>query len=358
MSRPLRIAIVAPLVAPIREPFLGGAQALVFDLVAQLAARGQQVTCFAADGSRIPGSETPLLGIDAARLRPATFTAGAPGDPADAERQRAAFLRVAYEIRRRSEEFDLVHSHAFDAPAFELLGDAHPRVLHTLHLPPLLPGVVSAAREAAAVGATMITVSAAAARSWAGHGVGARVIHNGVPVDRIPFGVDSRRAWLFAGRIAPEKGLEDALAAADRSGRRLRIAGGVYDVAYHARMAPRLAGHDVLGQVPRSTLFAEMARASALLFPVQWDEPFGLAAVEAMAAGCPVASYRRGALPEIVREGVTGFMVPPGDVDLLAGAAIECEELDRTACRTWVEERFDLARMLAAHLSLYRTIST
>jgi glycosyltransferase involved in cell wall biosynthesis len=355
-GNPVRIAIVAPLVTPLREPFLGGGQALVHDLAEGLAAHGHAVSCFAADGSRAAGVEMVALGIDADRLRPAAFSGGLDPDPADAERQRAAFLRIAYEIRRRQTEFDVVHSHAFDAPAFELMSEAHPRVIHTLHLPPVIPGVVAATRQASAAGARLVTVSRTAAAGWESEGIRAGVIVNGVPVSRIPLGAGPRQNWLYVGRIAPEKGLEDALAAAEQAGRRLRIAGGIYDAAYHARLAPRLQSHDVLGALPRAAVFDEMARAAALLFPARWDEPFGLAAVESMAAGCPVAGYRRGALQEIIDDGTTGVLVTAGDVPALAAAANRSSQLKASDCRRWVERNFDLSRMIDDYVRLYREV--
>ena len=356
IRRPLRIALVAPLVSPIAEPFLGGSQALLFDLACELARRGQAVTLFAADRSYVPGAEVVTLGIDPALMAPAAFSGPDPSDPAGRERERLAFLRIAYEVRRRAADFDLVHNHAFDAPAFELLGQSHGRVVHTLHLPPVLDRVVEAA-AAASRQATMVTVSrsmAGAWRPWVGE---SRVILNGVPVARIAPGPPVAGRWLFVGRIAPEKGIEDALAVAESAGRRLRVVGGVYDAAYHAGLQNRLALHDAIGAQPRDRVFTEMGSAQGLLMPARWEEPFGLTAVEAMAAGTPVAGYARGALAEVVAEGVSGFLVPGGDVEALAGAAGRLETLDRDACRAWAVRRFDLARTVEEHLRLYRELA-
>ncbi|HYM51560.1 MAG TPA: glycosyltransferase [Candidatus Limnocylindrales bacterium] len=353
--RPLALALVAPLVSPIAEPFLGGSQALLFDLAQELAARGHAVTLFGADGSRVPGVEVARLGIQAETLRAASFSI-VEHDAALRERERVSFLRIAYEIRRRADEFDVVHNHAFDAPAYELLCDAHPRIIHTLHLPPVLPTVVSAA-AAAAERATMVTVSSFMVRAWAGAVHGLRLIRNGVPVARIPFHDRPGEGWLFVGRIAPEKGLEDALDAAELAGRRLRVVGGVYDATYHARLEARLERHEMLGALPRSGVFLEMAQAQGLLMPVKWDEPFGLAAAEAMAAGCPVAAYARGALPEVIGDRVGGYLVEDMRVESLATAAEAFGAIDRAACRTWAAEHFDLARMVDDYVTLYRELA-
>jgi glycosyltransferase involved in cell wall biosynthesis len=355
-GRPLRIALVAPLVSPIAEPFLGGSQALLHDLASGLAARGHAVTLFAADGSRVTGAEMVTLGIDAALMTPASFGTPAPAGAAAQEMERVAFLRIAYEVRRRASDFDLVHSHAFDAPAFELLGQSHPRVVHTVHLPPLIDRVVRAA-AAASGESKMVTVSRAMAEAWRPWLGETRTIHNGVPLDRIALASPVEGRWLFVGRIAPEKGIEDALTVAERAGRRLRVIGGVYDRAYHARLQQRLERHDVAGATTRDRVFQEMGRAEAMLMPAHWDEPFGLTAVEAMAAGTPVAAYARGALPEVIAEGVGGFVVPAGDLEALTLAATRLRSLDREACRAWARSRFGLERMLDDHLDLYRELA-
>jgi glycosyltransferase involved in cell wall biosynthesis len=357
MSRRLRIAILAPLVAPLAEPFLGGSHAIVRDLATSLAGEGHAVTLFGADGSSAPGVEVVRLGIDAASLKPASFLEWTEPDPALEQRERAAFLRVAYEIRRRAGDFDVVHNHAFDAPPFELLDQVHPAVVHTLHLPPVISAVCRAAAAAASAGAVLVTVSRSAARSWHTVVGETRVIRNGVPLDRIGLGTARRSGWLFVGRIAPEKGLESALEAGEQAGRRLRVIGAAYDDAYHGRILERLRRHELLGPLPREAVFAEMARAEGLLMPAAWDEPFGLAAVEAMAAGTPVAAFAQGALPEIVEDQLTGFLVPPDDVAALRRSAERFQSIDPHACRARVEREFDLRRMVRDYLELYSEIA-
>ena len=356
-DRPLRVALVAPLVSPIADPFLGGSQALLHDLATALAAAGHRVTVFAADNSVVPGAEVVRLGIDSARLSPTNFADPGPADPAVAEEERACFLRVAYEIRRRADDFDLIHNHAFDAPPFELLQDAHRHVCHTLHLPPVVPAVTQAARQAAAQGAVLVAVSGWAQASWAREVGQTRRIENGVPVDRIALGPPPRAGWLYVGRIAPEKGLEDALQACETAGRRLRIIGPVYDRDYASRIRPRLLRHDLVGVLRRDQVFDEMAAAEGLLMPVAWDEPFGLAAAEAMAAGTPVAAYARGALVEIIVDGQTGYLVTPGDVAGLRAAAQRFDEINPRTCRERAVHHFSLSRMVAEYETLYRELA-
>jgi glycosyltransferase involved in cell wall biosynthesis len=186
-------------------------------------------------------------------------------------------------------------------------------------------------------------------------------------VAEIPFGAAGEGFVLCAARVSPEKGTHLAIEAAAASGYPLALVGGVYDDAYfRASVLPRVSDArgraipDVfderatyLGPRPRADVLRLMARATALLVPVGWDEAFGLTVVEAQAAGSPVVGFRRGALPDVVAEGVTGFLVPPGDVAALVARLADVAHLDRRACRQWVADQFDTTRMLARYDALY-----
>ena len=352
----MRLALVAPLVTPIADPFMGGTQAVLADLATGLAAAGHRVTLFAADGSRVDGVEVPKLGIDPAPFAAARYGLTGSDTARAMSQQRIAFTRVAHEIRRRRSEFDVVHNHAFDPDPFKLLADAHEHVVHTLHLPPTGGPGADAAKRAADNGATLVAVSDWAAAAWQPLVGAIEVIRNGVPGSKIPVSLE-KSGWLFVGRLAPEKGVLEAIAAAEMAGRRLRLIAPVYDAAYAEQARPHLAKHEVLGAIPRAAVFAEMARAQVLLMPVKWDEPFGLTAVEAMAAGTPVVAYARGALPEIVASGITGFLVAPGDLNGLVAAAGRATEIDSARCRAWALEHFDAGRMIQEHLDLYATLT-
>lgn len=385
----MRIALLAPLVAPIAPPYLGGAQALLADLATGLAARGHEVTLYAADGSRVPGVRVPVLGIDSSQLTPARFAgepspsdavAAAPDqhasdddDPdllaADPETFRAtyAFARAFRAIAAAAENgaHDLLHAHAYDWPAFAHANLQPLPVIHTLHLPAVDPAINGVLRrlappDAPASAARLVTVSHACAATYAPVCRIDRVIHNGVAVERIPFGArpDPRGYLLFAGRIAPEKGVEDAIEIAARAGRPLLLAGGVYDRDYYqARVAPRLesrgAAATYLGPLDRERVWQLMAGARAALCPVHWDEPFGLVACEALAAGAPVIGYARGGLREVVADGVTGRLVPEGDVDAAVEAVAQLDSFDRSACRDRAQRLFSLAAMLDAYEAYY-----
>lgn len=356
----MRILEVAPFVAPIddRSAQLGGAQVLLADLAGGLAARGHHVTMAAARGSRVRGVALADLGVDSAGLRPASLDAGA-APRADAEGQRRAFGAVRAWLEVHAGEIDVVHAHAYDAQAFDLLDGGRWRVVHTLHLPPLDLEVVAAARRAER--ARFVTVSRANAAAWEAAGVAVHaVIVNGLELAAVPFVRDPGRYLLHAGRLSPEKGVETAIAVAERLGRDLLLVGGIYDERYYAevvlpRVRPALdwrigdlvEGALSIGRRPRAEVCALMGGAAVTLMPVRWEEPFGLVALESLAAGTPVVAYRRGGLPEII-DPSCGALVEPDDRDAFGRAVLRALDVDRAACRRRAE-RFPLERMLDAY---------
>ncbi len=356
----MRILEVAPFVAPIddRGAQLGGAQVLLADLAGGLAARGHHVTMAAARGSHVRGVALADLGIDSADLRPASLDVGAP-PRTDAEGQRRAFTAVRAWIEAHAGEIDVVHAHAYDAQAFDLLGGGRWPVVHTLHLPPLDLEVVAAARRAER--ATFVTVSRANAAAWEAAGVAVRaVIVNGIDLAAIRFAADPGRYLLHAGRLSPEKGVETAIVVAERLGRDLLLVGGVYDERYDAevvlprvrraldwRIGDRVEGALSIGRRPREEVYALMGGAAVTLMPVRWDEPFGLVALESLATGTPVVAYRRGGLPEIVDRSC-GALVERDDEEAFGREVLRALEIDRAACRRRAE-RFPLERMLEAY---------
>ena len=267
-------------------------------------------------------------------------------------------------MQNRSAEFDVIHVHAFDWPAYAcstLIRDVP--VLHTLHLPAVSPEIYTALHVLHQQGhpLTLITVSHACARTYEKYTPIDHVIYNGLNLDAIPFSPKpSKEApLLFAGRIAPEKGVEEAIEIAAMAGHRLLIAGGIYDRRYfEERIEPMLEadGERVtyLGQLERLALWKIMGQALGLLFPIEWDEPFGLVAVESMATGTPVIAYRRGAMEEIIRHGETGFLVEEGERAHAAALVDDLFDIPRAYCRVHVESNFALDEMIDAYEHVYR----
>jgi len=368
----MRIAIMAPLVTAIREPQQGGSQAFVSDLARGLVGRGHDVQVYAASGSEIPGVEVIDTGVDPGSLAGTLYRAfGASGDSVasgGAAAAEAAFAAAYGAVR--AGRYDVVHNHAFDAPAVRLAAGLSVPVVHTMHLPP--DQVVSAALREVAGGVrapAVATVSEFQAGAWR------RV----VPVDAVlpPYPPTRAIAWsetagpgagfagfagfaLFAGRLSPEKGAAEAIDIARAAGVPIEVYGDVYDAGYsREQIDPRRGwpGVTLHPGVPRAALWEIMARASVVLCPSRWDEPFGLAAAEAQACGTPVVAFRRGGLSEVIVDGVTGFLVPADDVAAAASAVSRVSELSRVACREHAEGRLDLDVSLDAHERLYRRVA-
>ena len=278
--------------------------------------------------------EIPVApGADQALMMP-----GSNAEPAASPVIRRAFELLFRELRRSGA--DVVSQHAFDAEAIEM-SEGLP-VLHTLHMPPISKRVLG---EVLKSGAVFATVSESCRRAWATAGAGqVGVLRNGVPVfmvEEVPIREDA----LLAGRLSPEKGFEDGIAAALAIGLRPVVVGVPYDRSYELNLGAAVA----LPPQPRSRLWQLMAGASVTLLPVHWDEPFGMVGAEAQMAGCPVAGYSRGGLVEIVEPGVSGFLCQPGDVKGLAEAALAATKLDRAAVRASAVNRLGLDASLDAY---------
>lgn len=329
----MRIAVVASLVTPLLPVQAGGAQAFLVDLARGLAGRGHEVRVYCAEGSDVPGLDLARIPVEAAVAEALVMPGGRPAGAVPELRR--SFELLFKELRRWSP--DAVSQHAFDAEAIELARGLP--ALHTLHLPPIVPAVVDAAR---ACRERLATVSEAMRAEWAAAGVETLVLPDGVP-DWEPGPVDVEPVALIAGRISPEKGIEDGVAAARLAGLRPLVVGGDYDPGYRRR----LEGIDVRPPLARAELWRVMARSAVTVMPVKWEEPFGLVAAEAQVAGCPVAAYARGALPEVV--GAGGFLARPDDVSDLARAMRDCLGLDRAAVRAQARPRLLIGRSLDAY---------
>ena len=330
----MRIAIVSSPVTWLRPAQPGGAQAVVCDVALGLTRRGHAVQLYCVEGSEVPGVQLVTVPPPRDAAAALVMPQGRPAAPAPGVTQAIAAMFEAV----RADPPDVVSQHAFDAPAFELSRDLP--VLHTLHLPPLVPAVVAAARQTRAE--QLAAVSASSLRTWRDAGVDVqRVLRNGVEdLDESFAPVD--HAALVAGRISPEKGIDDALAAAHAIGLPVRVAGAHYDPGYEVD----LRGTERLGELSRVELRRLMARSAVTICAVRWDEPFGLVAAEAQMAGCPVAAYGRGAMPEVVEDGVSGFIATPDDARDLARAIEKCLALDRRKVRESARLRLGLGAAL------------
>lgn len=353
----MRVALIAPLVSPIAGAQLGGAQAVVADLARELGRRGHDVVVYAARGSAIAGVTMAPLDIDASTLRGDMFRDGSRRPASGA--MAAAYLTVYRHVLGAG--FDLVHSHGFDVPAVSVAAAAGVAVLHTLHMPPSTPmaaAIIEARRGSTAL--WIAAVSASQAALWRPLiGVDA-VLTNGVPVDDIPFRPESGRGTLIAARFSVEKGIGDGIAAGRLAGVAVDVFGTPYDSDVE-RAVRRRWRDDVevtfRAPVARQDLWAAMAAAEAVICLSRWEEPFGMVAAEAAASGTPVIAARTGALPDVVVDGTTGYLVPAGDTAAAAAAIRQVGGLSRRDCRSHAVDSLNLRDTVTAHEALYARLA-
>ena len=345
MNRPLRIAQVAPPLERVPPERYGGTERVMYELIVELVRRGHEVTTFASGDSEVPGNHVPTVPV---ALRPADFK----DDPM------GYFLTTAHAVLDAQDEFDVIHSH-LEWMSLLLARAAHVPVAATFHGRLDLPWsreLLSSPTSAHLVAISKSQASPHPEVDWT-------VVYNGLTLTGAPFERRRSDALCFVGRVAREKGIVEAIEIATLAGRPLRIAAkiaptGVEHDYYEEVFLPALkaAGSSVefLGEVAgpeRDQLFAE---SYASLMPGSWPEPFGLAAIEALACGTPVLARRVGGLPEIIRDGVDGFF--GDDVTELAFHVPEVASLNRRAIRKTVIERFSAARMADGYEALYRRI--
>ncbi len=332
----MRIALLGP-VAWRTPPRHYGPWERVTGLLAEgLVARGADVTLFATLDSVTSAS---LDGV---------CPHGYADDPTMDGRVWES-MHVAHALTR-SADFDLVHNH-LDWLPLAFAGHCRAPLLTTIHGfsgAGILPAYARA-------GSNYVSISDADRSPTLEY---VATVHHGIDFDELPFAADGGPGLVAFGRVHPDKGTHTAIEIARLTGRPLTICGIVQDERYFAeRVAPHIDGDRVvyLGSVgPRQR--AEILGASAaLLHPIAFDEPFGLSVIESMACGTPVVAYRRGSMPEVVDEGVTGFLVQTSEQASAAVSRIRM--IDRAGCRTRARQRFGVHRMVTDYLHVYDRIA-
>ncbi len=338
----LRIAHVNSVSLRVPPRTHGGTEWIAYHLVEGLHRRGHRVELFASGDSSV---SCPLHSVtDRALL-------DRPDWSVYLERDYEAMN--TYELRRSAARFDLVHAHwPTLAPYF--WGPQDPPLIVTYQF---ITRELLDYYEATAGRLHGVFVSAAQARS-VGRPDGT-VIHNAVDTRAIPIGAGDEDALVIVARMTPRKGIAEAIRVAARAGVRLIIVGP--QVAnlresrpyFEEQVAPHIDGDRVryLPELANREVIALVGRCRGFLFPVQWDEPFGMVVAEALAAGTPVIALRRGAMPEIIRHGTTGYLCD--DEDALVDAVGRVHEIDRAACRRDAEQRFDVERLIDDYERIY-----
>ena len=303
-------------------------------LTEALLARGVDVTLFATLDSWTSGT---LAGVC-----PAPYSEDASIDAKVWE-----MLHVAH-VFERAGEFDLIHNQADFVPlAFtRLVNTPVVTTIHGFSSPRIAPVYKSYENDC-----HYVAISKADRRANLRY---AATIHHGIKLEDFPFQRQSGDELLFFGRIHPDKGAAEAIEAARKAGRKLVMAGIVQDRDYFdSAVAPSIDGRQVryLGPVGGELRTRTLGSARALLHLINFDEPFGLSVVEALACGTPVIAFNRGSMPELIDHGVTGFLVD--NIDEAVEAIDRIGEIDRAACRAAVKDRFTVERMADRYLELY-----
>ena len=343
MSRPgmnLRIAQVAPLYESVPPKLYGGTERVVSYLTEELVRQGHRVTLFAS-GDSLTSAELVAVCGHAARLG---------RDPTSAVALHTLLVEAVF---AHPDVFDVIHCHT-DSIHLPLARRCPVPVITTLHGRLDVAALDPLHREFAEL--PLVSISNAQREpmpwaSWAG------TVHHGLPLELHRPHYDAGNYLVFLGRISPEKGVDRAIAIAHRAGLPLKIAAkidGTDREYFAARIEPLLDSPDIeyLGEVDDRAKTQLLSGALALLFPIDWPEPFGLAMIEAMACGTPVIAFGRGSVPEVVDSGITGYIVE--SVEEAAACVERARGLDRRACRRQFERRFCVARMARDYCSIYR----
>lgn len=340
----MRIAQVAPLYESVPPTLYGGTERVVSYLTEELVKLGHEVTLFASGDS-----------VTRARLVPACPRA--LWRDASCKETLPHHVRQMELVFQDTSRFDLVHFHG-DYLHFPLLRRNPCASLTTvhgaLHAPDLGP-VLDEYHEVPLVSISDAQRGPLPDANWQA------TVYHGLPREMYPFVGRPGNYLAFLGRISPEKRLDRAIAIAERAGMKLKVAAKVYPEEagyFRTEIEPLLRKSrsfvEYVGEIGGRDKEEFLGNASALLFPIDWAEPFGLVMIEALACGTPVVAWRNGSVPEILEDGVTGFVV--GSVEEAARAVARIPALDRRACRRAFNARFDAARMARDYVDVYRRL--
>lgn len=340
----MKIAQIAPLAESVPPQLYGGTERIVSYLTEELVRQGHDVTLFASGDSRTCAELVAITDI-ALRLNPSVVDTI------------PYHMMMLEQVRRRADEFDALHFH-IDVLHLPMIHDFIGRSVTTLHgrldLPDLPPFYQTFPDH------SLVSISdhqrlPMPPVNWAG------TIYHGLPTNLLPAQIEQGEGYLaFLGRISPEKRPDRAIRIAARAGMTLKIAAKIDNVdrAYwEQEIAPLVSGNpnvEFIGEINEQQKAHFLGEASALLFPIDWPEPFGLVMIEAMACATPVIAFRCGSVPEVIEHGRSGFIVESEDEAVAAVQQIAT--LDRAGVRGAFDARFTAERMAADYVALYHRL--
>ena len=338
----MKIAQVSPLYERVPPKYYGGTERVVSYLTDSLVALGHEVTLYASGDS-----------VTKAELRPGCSCALRLDK--DSSEPVADHIYLAEQVFQESDEFDVVHSH-IDYLAFPLLRRMRTPHVSTLHGRLDIANLTNLFREFR--DEPLVSISRNQRLPLVGVNWMATV-HHGLPESLYRPRLHAAGYLAFLGRVSPEKRLDHAIQIARRAGLPLKIAAKVDkkdQEFFDARIKPHIDGRNVefIGEIGEKQKGDFLGNAIALLFPIDWPEPFGLVMIEAMACGTPVIARSRGSVPEIIRHGVNGFLVK--DLEGAVQAIKDVPQISRQKCREVFEERFTSTRMARDYLAVYEQL--
>jgi glycosyltransferase involved in cell wall biosynthesis len=340
----MKIAQIAPLAESVPPRLYGGTERIVSFLTEHLVLMGHDVTLFASSDSQTAAELCSACDV-ALRLNPSV------------KDHLPHLLLLLDRVRRRADEFDAIHFH-IDLLHFPLIRNWSGRTVTTLHGRLDLPELVPFYRAFSDV--PLVSISDDQRRplppvNWV------RTVYHGLPADLLPYRSQPEGYLAFLGRISPEKRPDRAIEIARRAGWPLKIAAKIdrVDQAYWDQVInPMIQANpnaEFVGEISEQQKADFLGNAAALLFPIDWPEPFGLVMIEAMSCGTPVIAFRRGSVPEVIDHGRSGLIVD--DMDQAVGAVEEASVMSRAIVRSTFEERFTVERMTQEYVAIYERLA-
>jgi glycosyltransferase involved in cell wall biosynthesis len=338
----VRIAQIAPLAEAVPPKLYGGTERVVSYLTEELVAQEHDVTLFASGDSQTAAKLVPCVpqGLRLAGIRDHI----------------ASHLVMLNTVRRRADEFDIIHFH-LDLLQYPLFQDLAHKCVTTLHgrldLPDFQP-VYHAFPHM-----PLVSISDDQRRPMPPHVNWLATVHHGLPSSVCPFHPKGGDYLAFLGRISPEKRPDRAIEIANRAGVPLKIAAKVdkVDQDYFEEAIRPLLGHplvEFIGEINEQEKHGFLGNALALLFPIDWAEPFGLVMIEAMSAGTPVIAWHHGSVSEVIEDGMSGVVVD--SIDQAVSAVDRARAMSRDRVRGCFEERFTAERMARNYVAAYETL--